>query len=147
MKFNHFVIISKNYKEVKQLILVSDYDKKGRQYNIYLEAFPFKIYDIDIQIILDTAYDKMILWCESIKCVSPTHPFEAIAANRSIWIVDINGQEHELNRDKIVKGIGKALKVHKEKMLNYKGGLDTPSYSSDLCNEIIQFALFGKIRF
>lgn len=131
------------------MVLVSDYNKKtGEQYNIYLETFPFKVYDFDIKIIFDTALDKMLEnWCVSIRCLNPRRPFDELAEGKPIWITDVTSMEHELTRDKMVAGIGQALKIHKYSMLNFRQELDTPCYSADICDEIVQFALYGEIRF
>lgn len=130
------------------MVLVDDYDKRtGEHYSLYLETFPIKIYDFDLSTILDTAYDRMIdTWCDSIKCINAKHVFKNLEEGKNIWIIDINGDEYELNRDKLAKGIGKALKRYgKDEMLDFKHRLNSPCFSNVLCDHIIQLAVFGKI--
>ena len=132
------------------MVLVDDYDKRtGEHYSIYLETFPIRVYDMDIKIILDTAYDKMIAtWCNSIKCIDYQNVFRSIAAGKSIWITDIKGDEFEITRNKIAEGIGKALKIYnKKELLDFKNNLNTPCLSSELCDRIIQLAVFGKVAY
>ena len=131
------------------MVLKSEY-KESRIERVYLEAFPYKIQDIDFGIILDNGYEYSRKWIKSIKWI-PRNKNDNILSNfvnnGKLWITNIHDIEKELTQDILVEGIGLALKTHKSEMINYKQELISQCINEILCDEIIQLALYKEIIF
>ena len=133
------------------MVLKSGFNQRvSDTYKIYLEAFPYKIYDTDFAIILDTGYERMQRWVKTMKWNprnEKDHVLKYFADGGIIWIVDIDGNEKELTKDKLVVGIAEALKVHEREMVDFKKELWSYHMNEYLCDEIIQLGLYGRVIF
>lgn len=133
------------------MILKSEYNEKyGRTSKIYLEAFPYKITDLDLSIILDSGYEYSRHWIESIKWV-PRNPRDQVlsyfADGGTLWITDICHIEYILTKDILMVGVGIALQKYEKYMVNYKQEINSPCINENICDEIIQLSLYGDIKY
>lgn len=133
------------------MVLMSEYDEeRSDTYKIYLETFPFKIYNIDLSCILDSAYENSKKWIKNMYWI-PRKDNDSFllyfAEGGKVWITDAENNEHELTRECLVYGIREALKIHKNEMIDSMNELNAPCFSESLCDEILQKAIFNSVKF
>ena len=141
-----------NYRAVNEdMILFNGFDTKyNENYNIYLGAFPYKLYDSDFKFILDGAFEHMDLWVETLKW-NPTSSNANIitdfAKGSPLYITDISGDEHVLTKEKLVIGIKLVLSLYGGLLLYGRNELQTYRFTSGLCDLIVQFSLYRTYKY
>jgi hypothetical protein len=138
--------------EKGDMVLFSGYDARIKEpYNVYLELYPYKVYDIDFAIILDTAYDIMkSRWATSIRRTVTTKYADDLLAfmhGENLWITDINGEEHLLNKEVMLKGLEIVIFELRYNIIGEDNRLLSECIGDEKCDDIIQLSLFDAIRF
>lgn len=133
------------------MILINEFDTRyNENYSIYLGVFPYKMYDSDFKFILDGAFEHMQYWVKSLRW-NPTSPNSHVIADfsigRPVYITDIDGGEHTLTKEKLIKGLKIAISLYGE-LLEYRNKeLQTFAFTSGLCDFIIQYSLYGTYKY
>lgn len=133
------------------MVLKSEFNERyGKNIKIYLEAFPYKIRDLDLSIILDSGYEYSRYWIRSIKWLPRNQRDQILsyfADGGKLWVTDICNVESILTKDILMIGVGLALEKYEKYMVDYKQEINASCISEKMCNEIIQLSLYGKIKF
>lgn len=139
-------------RRCRAMILISEFDfRRNESFNVYLETFPYRVYDSDFTFIIDNAFEYIIYdWIKSIERETVTlykNDLQAFQFGENFWITDTNNEKHLLNKEKLASGIGQALKIFKEDMVNYKQEIKAPCINGAICDYIIQISIYGELRF
>lgn len=140
-------------------------DKLNCEYEIWSEFDYARIYDIDISMILDSAFDYMCmssLWCFEVwssNGYTEEDILEALNRHGHLILIDARAnQKVVLTRERIILGLLKRinmgdlplasffhplLKGYKKNKIIFR--LSSAAFGPQLCDEIVQLAVFGKI--
>ena len=130
-------------------------DRTQSEYDIWSEmninGKQIRVYDLDYRIILDEALESICynsVWSFSVCSVfgcSEKDVLCALEEGGSVFIRDDRTEKiHELTREKLIGSISEFTRNFYDKMVTgYK--LKTAEYGCELCDEIVQVALFGRV--
>jgi len=138
------------------MLLERVYDERTQsEYEIWTEmniqGKQIRVYDLDYRIILDEALESICynsVWSFSICSVfgcSEEDVLCALEEGGSVFIRDDRTDKiHELTREKLIRSISIfAQNLYNEIVSGYK--LKTSEYGCELCDKIVQVALFGSV--
>lgn len=152
----------------QKVLLERKYDKNlNCEYEIWSELGSIRVYDIDISLILDSALDYMSLgslWCFEVWSSNGSTEediLEALNRNGHLILIDSRANRRViLTRERLILGIYKRLymgdlplsrfvrviiKKYKSNKIGYR--LLSAGMGPQLCDEIVQLAIYGKIMY
>lgn len=125
------------------MILKTVYER-NQTLKYYLETYPYKMCDLDFAVILDTAIDNSINYITSIKYVPDSEGNDVLtsfAQGKNIYITDVYGHEHVINKDSLLVGINYIINKDKDNLYLYGDEIVAPTFSSIQCQTILLITL------
>lgn len=148
MVCKHLYVYNHQQKGGDTMILKEVFNESiSKTSKLYLEIYPYSISNQEYAEILYRAYPKMKEWTLSIKKLpSPKMLYPYLLENGSLWLETVENEIKVMTLDVLVVGIERALFLYEDELVN-KSSICPDKMSEELCDRVIQLALFNQRKY